>query len=70
MPKFGTRAHLLPWLAYYPHQVLLRADLYTGSAYQTLQGFCIGLSLGPRGHSERASVVKFSIGGAAGIAIC
>lgn len=26
----------------YPHQVLLRGDLYTGSAYQTLQGFCIG----------------------------
>jgi hypothetical protein len=35
----------------YPHQVLLRADHYTGSAYQTVQGFCIGLSLAPRGHS-------------------
>jgi len=35
----------------YPHQVLLRADHYSGSNYQTVQGFCIGLSLAPRGHS-------------------
>ena len=35
----------------YPHQVLLRADHYTGSAYRTVQAFCIGLSLAPRGHS-------------------
>jgi hypothetical protein len=35
----------------YPHQVLVRADHYTGSNYQTVQGFCIGLSLAPRGHS-------------------
>jgi hypothetical protein len=35
----------------YPHQVLLRVDHYTGSNYQTVQGFCIGLSLAPRGHS-------------------
>ena len=35
----------------YPHQILLRADHYTGSAYQTVQGFCIGLSLAPRGRS-------------------
>ena len=37
----------------YPHQVLLRADDYRGSNYhnQTVQGFCIGLSHAPRGHS-------------------
>jgi hypothetical protein len=31
--------------------VLLPADVYRGSNYQTVQGFCIGLSLAPRGHS-------------------
>ncbi len=34
-----------------PTKSLLRADYYTGSNYQTVQGFCIGLSLAPRGHS-------------------
>jgi hypothetical protein len=36
----------------YPHQVLLRADLYTGSAYQTLQGFCIGQLIRCRRHAS------------------
>jgi hypothetical protein len=35
----------------YPHQILLRADHHRGSAYRTVQGFCVGLSLAPHGHA-------------------
>jgi len=35
----------------FPHQVVIRADHYSGSSYRTVQHFCVGLSLAPRNHS-------------------
>jgi hypothetical protein len=35
----------------FPHQIVIRADHYSGSNYRTVQYFCVGLSLAPRNHS-------------------
>jgi hypothetical protein len=35
----------------FSHQIVIRADLYSGSSHRTVQYFCVGLSLAPRNHS-------------------